>query len=272
MLMRRLVVAVGVVTVLLIGGRTPLLASPGNDEFVGFLRQLTAPAIAYWSHDGWLQWHPQRGDGILAATGTQCFFCKGNLIDGDGDGVIDIRDRCLGTPINTPVDERGCAVAQTEQSGWQEITEAEAPALAPGDADLDGVLDDRDRCPRSPVGVKVDADGCWEISPVRFKTRDWRILPVAAETLLEVAAVLEKHPDIRLSIQGHADKRATSSDPWNQRLGEQRSNTVFDYLVVHGANPALLSTISFGYHRPTADNDTPEGRQLNRRVELKVVR
>ncbi len=273
----RFMVAVGVAG-LILGGSITASSGADGDFFSGFLRQLTAPSVSFWSHDGWNQWHPQRGRGILAATGTQCFFCKGNLNDGDGDGVIDLKDRCLGTPLGSRVDVHGCKVTPEKEPV------VETPAVEPvwprssvtshdlqGDSDGDGIRNGADQCPQTVRGVDVDERGCWSIPPILFKTRDWRIQPRAAKTLKAVAAILADNPTVKISIQGHADQRPTSEDRFNIRLGERRSNTVFDYLVIHGADPALLSTISFGYHRPVASNGTREGRRKNRRVQLKVV-
>jgi len=70
-------------------------------------------------------------------------------------------------------------------------------------------------------------------------------------------------------VEGHTD--AVGSLEANQRLSEQRADTVRNYLVDQGVTGTRISSIGYGETRPKATNDTPEGRQLNRRVEIHVT-
>ena len=92
-----------------------------------------------------------------------------------------------------------------------------------------------------------------------------------AEALPELDAVVKwfaSHPSAKATIEGHTD--STASAEYNQKLSERRAKAVFDYLVGHGIDAGRLSHAGYGLTRPVASNATPEGRQQNRRVEIKV--
>lgn len=95
-------------------------------------------------------------------------------------------------------------------------------------------------------------------------------LTVNAKTLLDmVADALLARTDIKVEIDGHTD--AKGSDAYNQKLSERRAQSVKDYLSSRGVDLARMATVGFGESKPITTNDTDEGRELNRRVELKVV-
>lgn len=84
----------------------------------------------------------------------------------------------------------------------------------------------------------------------------------------KIVDLFKNHPNARGRIEGHTDN--TGSAAYNQNLSERRAMAVYQYLVVHGVSSDRLSHAGYGYSRPVATNDTPEGRQLNRRVEITV--
>lgn len=92
--------------------------------------------------------------------------------------------------------------------------------------------------------------------------------PDALPELDKVAEWFASHPDAKADIEGHTDN--TASAAYNQSLSERRALAVRDYLVSKGVSPDRLSYAGYGFSRPVAPNDTPEGRQKNRRVEIKV--
>jgi outer membrane protein OmpA-like peptidoglycan-associated protein len=73
---------------------------------------------------------------------------------------------------------------------------------------------------------------------------------------------------LRLEVEGHTDSVGT--DEYNQRLSENRANSVRDFLVHEGTNTSSIAARGFGEYQPVATNDTAAGRQQNRRVELIV--
>jgi len=88
--------------------------------------------------------------------------------------------------------------------------------------------------------------------------------------VLDVAqGILKERPDLKVVIEGHTCSMGT--DAYNQKLSERRAKAVYDYLVKKGVNAAKLSTVGLGEAQPMADNTTESGRELNRRVEFKLV-
>jgi outer membrane protein OmpA-like peptidoglycan-associated protein len=83
-----------------------------------------------------------------------------------------------------------------------------------------------------------------------------------------VSGIVAGHPGLRLDVEGHTD--SVGGDDYNQRLSEQRGESVRDYLVQQGMPGGSVTTRGFGKTQPTATNDTAAGRQQNRRVELVI--
>ena len=103
---------------------------------------------------------------------------------------------------------------------------------------------------------------------VLFDTGKADLQPVARERLAKVAGILIAYPDIRVEIDGYTD--STGSLEFNQQLSQQRADAVRNYLASQGVNSSAIRTQGFGPSQPIASNDTPSGRQQNRRVELVV--
>jgi OOP family OmpA-OmpF porin len=141
---------------------------------------------------------------------------------------------------------------------------AAAPLYTALDADGDGVPDSLDKCPNTPKGVKVDADGCWVLRGVYFDTGQAVIRGTYA--MNEALAVLKANPNLTVEVYGHTD--STASSDYNQKLSEARAKAVRDYFINQGVQPERIQAKGFGETRPIASNETEEGRALNRRVEL----
>ncbi len=93
--------------------------------------------------------------------------------------------------------------------------------------------------------------------------------PEAKEKLSKVCGILMVAPDYTLAIEGHTD--SVGSEDYNQKLSEQRAASVMGYLGSCGLAQPRLSSAGFGETRPIATNDTNDGRQQNRRVEIVVA-
>ncbi len=106
------------------------------------------------------------------------------------------------------------------------------------------------------------------MSDVLFKSGSFELLPGARERLAKVSGIVLAYQGLRLAVEGHTDSIGT--DEYNRRLSEQRADAVRDYLVQQGINSDAITASGFGKSEPVASNDTPEGRQQNRRVELVV--
>jgi hypothetical protein len=157
-----------------------------------------------------------------------------------------------------------------------------------GCADDDPVLHG-DRCPDEPENLNEfeDDDGCPDPDPPhvarltelarelvfplprRGISRASRLDARAIKALREVAEILAAHPNIRLEVASHT---AANDDVEYSRLdvGRRRAQAIVHFLVDNGVDPARLEPNGYGPDRPVADNNTPEGRARNRRIELVV--
>jgi len=106
------------------------------------------------------------------------------------------------------------------------------------------------------------------ISDVLFDFNKYTLKPGAREKLAKVSGVLLTYPGLKIQVEGHTD--SIGSDAYNQKLSEARANAVRDYLTGEGVNGSSVTAVGFGKQDPVASNDTAEGRQRNRRVELVV--
>ena len=186
-------------------------------------------------------------------------------LDSDGDGVPDYLDKCPNTPTGVKVDSNGC----------------------PLDSDGDGVPDYLDKCPNTPLGVQVDADGCpikketvvivqpAEIESLvlsgdaNFEFNKSKLLPNAYPVLDSLVSTMMKHHEYKWEIGGYTD--GIGSVNYNIKLSQRRAQAVVDYLVSKGIEKKNLKVVGYGKSNPIATNDTPEGRSMNRRVEIKVI-
>ncbi len=106
------------------------------------------------------------------------------------------------------------------------------------------------------------------MSDVLFDFGKATLRPEAREKLAKVSGIVLAYPGLKLALEGHTD--SIGSDEFNQTLSEKRAMNVRDYLVAQGLNMNNLSAIGLGKSDPIASNDTNEGRQQNRRVEMIV--
>jgi outer membrane protein OmpA-like peptidoglycan-associated protein len=106
------------------------------------------------------------------------------------------------------------------------------------------------------------------MSDVLFDTGKYTLKPGAREKLAKVSGIILAHPGLKLQVEGHTDN--VGSDEYNERLSEQRADSVRDYLVSQGLSGEAISAIGLGKTMPVTTNSTAVGRQQNRRVELVV--
>ena len=106
------------------------------------------------------------------------------------------------------------------------------------------------------------------LSDVLFDTGKYTLRPLAREKLAKISGIILVYPDLRLAIEGNTD--SVGGDAMNQELSERRAGAVLDYLAKQNIPLASMTSQGFGKTRPVASNDTAEGRQQNRRVEMIV--
>jgi outer membrane protein OmpA-like peptidoglycan-associated protein len=104
------------------------------------------------------------------------------------------------------------------------------------------------------------------MSDVLFRSGSYELAPGARERLAKVSGIILAYPSLHVSVEGHTD--SVGGDEYNQSLSELRAQAVRDYFVQQGIVSSAVEAHGYGKTAPIASNDTPEGRQQNRRVEL----
>jgi OOP family OmpA-OmpF porin len=144
---------------------------------------------------------------------------------------------------------------------------------APLDSDGDGVTDDKDRCPGTPAGTRVDSDGCplpvAKVASIKLKVNFAFDSDTVQEQffsdLSELADFLKRFEDLQVDVEGHTD--SVGPEDYNQQLSQRRAQAVVDMLVnKYGIAAPRLEARGYGESQPVASNDTKEGRAENRRV------
>ncbi|MEW6600620.1 MAG: OmpA family protein [Nitrospirota bacterium] len=145
-------------------------------------------------------------------------------------------------------------------------------ALPPQDSDKDGVYDEADKCPDTPLDVLVDDEGCpvtrqdtvsIELK-VEFEFDKSKIKTIYNDHLKKVSNFLKQYPDTAAVIEGHTCSIGT--EEYNLGLSRRRAEAVVKHLISSGIEPARLKVMAYGESRPIADNKTKVGRKRNRRV------
>lgn len=120
------------------------------------------------------------------------------------------------------------------------------------------ILETRD----TPRGLVVN------LGDVLFDFGKYDLRPEAREKLAKLSGIILGHPGLNLAVEGYTDN--VGGDQINQTLSEKRAETVRGYLVDQGLADSSVTSQGFGKSSPVADNETPAGRQRNRRVEIVV--
>lgn len=128
--------------------------------------------------------------------------------------------------------------------------------------ELDEELEDAE-VERVGEGIKVTFD-----SGILFDFDSSELRPAARRNLDELAESVRDFDDTEIMVVGHTDSRGSES--YNQELSEQRSNAAYRYLADQGVQPSRVTAMGRGEEEPVASNETDEGRQQNRRVEVAI--
>jgi outer membrane protein OmpA-like peptidoglycan-associated protein len=204
--------------------------------------------------------------------------------DTDKDGILDYLDDC---PLEKgPKENNGCPWPDSDKDGLldkdDECPNTPGPLANKGcpyqDTDGDGLLDKDDDCPNtaglvSNKGCPVIEKEVEEVLKTAFDNLEFEKLKDVIKgtsfiSLDELADVLKKRPTWNLQISGHTDN--VGDDQANMILSKKRAESLKAYLVSKGVNESQLKVFYFGETKPIATNDTPEGRQKNRRVEMEI--
>ena len=205
--------------------------------------------------------------------------------DTDNDGIFDYLDAC--PEVAGPEENRGCPWPDTDGDGLLDKDDKcpynAGPPSNDGcpytDTDGDGVIDKEDECVNVPgpvenKGCPVVEEEAEEIlqtafDNLQFETAKAVILQESYESLGALADLLIKKPEWKLRISGHTDSQGGAQN--NMILSKKRSEAVRDFLESRGVAPERCVVTWFGETMPIASNDTEEGRQKNRRVEMEII-
>ncbi len=153
------------------------------------------------------------------------------------------------------------ALRAKEQSARDEAARAQA-ATAALRAQLLQQLNDVLQTTDSPRGLVVN------MADVLFQLGKYELSSDAQLKLAKLSGIIQAHPGLNLSIEGYTDTTGTAE--FNMTLSQQRADTVRQFLIAQGMSPDTITSRGMGEADPIADNSTPAGRKLNRRVEIIV--
>ena len=204
--------------------------------------------------------------------------------DTDGDGIADKDDAC--PEVAGPKEFNGCpdtdgdGIADKDDKCPDVAGPAENGGCPWPDTDGDGVLDKDDLCPE--VAGPASNKGCPEpdekeqkqlnqyAKTILFDTGKATIKFQSAEVLNQIINVLKKYPNSRFRIEGHTD--STGKKAKNMILSQNRADAVKVYLIQGGIDAGRLESQGFGPEKPIASNKNKKGRELNRRVEINLIK
>lgn len=129
--------------------------------------------------------------------------------------------------------------------------------------EIERVVDPQDSVDRRGEDIQISLS-----SDILFASGKAELQPDGKQKLAEVSDVLHRYPRTRVEVVGHTDSKG--SEAMNQELSENRANAVARVLVANGVAQNRIVTRGEGELSPIADNNTPEGRARNRRVDLKI--
>ena len=216
---------------------------------------------------------------------------KFKIVDTDKDGVIDELDDDPNTPIGVQVYGNGTPVDSDQDTVPDYLDKCPfekgrvdndgCPFI--GDKDRDGIPDREDKCPEVKGLEKYE--GCPDANSLRvtelvtvmsyskniyFDTDSNSIRSGFYYTMLDdVAEIMLKNKDVTFSVSGYTDN--VGSEDYNLKLSERRANEARNYLIERGVEADRISAKGYGKLNPKYSNDTAQGKQLNRRVEIKSV-
>ena len=216
--------------------------------------------------------------------------------DRDNDGVPDDRDKCPNEPEDKDgfEDQDGCPEFDNDRDGLMDNSD-QCPRQAEdfdGHQDLDGcpdpdndgddIPDVKDRCPNQPGPASsggcpdtyrhiVFRDKTIELKQAIFFTRGTAKIQARSHAMLsEIAGALRSNRNVRVRIEGHTDSDGPAAK--NLQLSKSRAQAVRKYLQGKGVGGGRLEAVGYGEDRPIDENDTPEGRATNRRVEFHIIK
>jgi outer membrane protein OmpA-like peptidoglycan-associated protein len=228
------------------------------------------------------------GDGLRDGDEVLRYKTDPNKADSDGDGLNDYAETMTDKtdPLKADSDNDGLndgaevnvyktdpLKADSDGDGLNDGDEVNMHKTDPLNPDTDGgTVDDGIEIKRGTnpmdaeddvvkVGVPIILEG------ITFATGKAEITSESGETLQKALRTLQTYPEISVEIGGHTDNVGSRSS--NQRLSQRRAESVREWLIENGIDASRLTAVGYGEDQPAVDNDTPENRAKNRRIEFK---
>lgn len=117
--------------------------------------------------------------------------------------------------------------------------------------------------------AKIEVGKKIVLNNVFFDSREATLRPESIDELNKVYQFMIDNPSLRIEFSGHTDN--IGSDAYNQDLSDRRATSVVNYLIEKGVESSRMTHVGYGEKQPIDTNETPEGRQNNRRTELKII-
>jgi OmpA-OmpF porin, OOP family len=118
--------------------------------------------------------------------------------------------------------------------------------------------------------VPIEIGQVVRLNNVFFDFDKWDLRPESFLELNRVVKLLKENPAIVIEMSAHTD--SYGSDDYNFKLSDNRARSVMEFILAKGINPSRITSKGYGETKPVAPNDTPENRQLNRRVEFTILK
>lgn len=198
---------------------------------------------------------------------TKIVEAKPTPTDRDGDGILDVDDKCPDEPEDFDgfEDEDGCPDPDNDGDGIADLLDQ-----CPNEPETYNGFEDEDGCPDTKPIAQMDGDQIKLNEQVFFKFNKSDILPVSFSLLDEVARIMSENPTIHIRIEGHTDSKGRAA--YNKTLSDQRATSVRKYLLSRGIDAERMQSVGYGAERPIEDNSTEAGRAANRRVEIHITK
>ena len=117
--------------------------------------------------------------------------------------------------------------------------------------------------------VPIEVGQSIKLNHIYFETSKYDLLPESYYELDKVVKLLHENPKMKIEIEGHTDNQGNAEK--NLILSQNRSKAVMDYIISKGIAADRITNKGYGISKPLVENDTPENRQLNRRVEFTIL-
>ena len=180
----------------------------------------------------------KRGAGIGAAAGAVAGAVIGNQSGNNRTGAV------AGAAAGAAI---GAAIGHRMDKQEQELRQIQGVEVT--------------RPSEGEINVRLTSDILFDVDSAGLRSE-------SRTTLRDLATNFKQYPDELIDVEGHTDSTGTSA--YNQSLSNRRANSVRDFLVDNGVASRSITAVGYGETRPKDTNSTPEGRQLNRRVEIHI--